>query len=70
MPAMPAMPAQDVFYDKMISDPRVSHFFNGVDMKQLRNHQVHLQCLTVLSSLSDTVGCQLAAALSSRELQA
>ncbi|EIE20060.1 hypothetical protein COCSUDRAFT_18855 [Coccomyxa subellipsoidea C-169] len=31
--------AVDLFYDKMIDDPRVSYFFEGVDMKKQRAHQ-------------------------------
>lgn len=31
---------QDLFYDKMIADPRVSYFFEGIDMKKQRAHQV------------------------------
>ncbi len=32
--------AQDLFYDKMIADPRVNFFFEGIDMKKQRAHQV------------------------------
>ena len=31
---------QDLFYDKMMADRRVSYFFEGVDMKKQRAHQV------------------------------
>lgn len=31
---------QDVFYQKMLGDPRVNFFFEGVDMKAQRAHQV------------------------------
>ena len=34
--------AQDIFYDKMIADPRVNYFFEGIDMKKQRDHQVRL----------------------------
>lgn len=32
--------AVDVFYGKMLADPRVSFFFDGIDMKAQRGHQV------------------------------
>lgn len=44
------MSAQDLFYDKMIDDPRVSYFFEGVDMKKQRAHQV----CTLFPSIADT----------------
>lgn len=31
---------QDLFYDKMMADPRVNYFFEGIDMKKQRAHQV------------------------------
>lgn len=30
----------DKFYDKVINDDRVKHFFENIDMKRQRNHQV------------------------------
>lgn len=32
--------AVDLFYDKMLADARVSYFFDGIDMKKQRAHQV------------------------------
>lgn len=29
----------DKFYEKMISNEKVKHFFDGVDIKKLKNHQ-------------------------------
>ncbi|CAL8471141.1 g10683 [Coccomyxa elongata] len=31
--------AVDLFYDKMMADPRVNYFFEGIDMKKQRAHQ-------------------------------
>lgn len=31
--------AVDLFYDKVLADDRISHFFEGVDMKRQRAHQ-------------------------------
>lgn len=31
--------AVDLFYQKVLADPRIKHFFEGVDMTRLRNHQ-------------------------------
>ncbi len=33
---------QDLLYNKMMADSRVSPFFEGIDMKQQRAHQVGL----------------------------
>ena len=44
--AMRVSPMQDLFYDKMLADDRVNFFFQGVDMKKQRAHQVsHPACL-------------------------
>lgn len=32
--------AVDRFYEKVLADPRISHFFDGVDMDRQRRHQV------------------------------
>ncbi len=32
---------QDVFYGKVMADDRINYFFNGVDMKKQRVHQVY-----------------------------
>ena len=34
------MSVQDIFYKKMLDDERVNYFFEGVDMKKQRSHQV------------------------------
>lgn len=31
---------QELFYDKMLADPRISYFFDGIDMRKQRAHQV------------------------------
>lgn len=32
--------AVDIFYDKVVADPRIAHFFEGVDMKAQRAKQL------------------------------
>ena len=34
---------QDLFYNKMLADPRLNFFFEGIDMQQQRGHQVQSQ---------------------------
>ena len=47
---------QDLFYDKMMADDRVNFFFNGVDMKRQRAHQVsHPACLLTGSCVLATL---------------
>ena len=47
---------QDLFYNKMMADDRVNFFFNGVDMKQQRAHQVsHPACLLTGSGVLSTL---------------
>ncbi|MFC4075354.1 group I truncated hemoglobin [Salinithrix halophila] len=29
------------FYDRVIQDPRLNHYFQGMDMNRLRQHQMH-----------------------------
>ena len=31
--------AVDLFYQKVLADPRINHFFDGVDMQKQRAHQ-------------------------------
>jgi truncated hemoglobin YjbI len=38
---------QEVFYGKMLSDERVSFFFEGVDMKKQKGHQVHISPVAI-----------------------
>jgi hemoglobin len=34
--------AVDAFYERVLADPQVAHYFTGVDMPRLRRHQVQL----------------------------
>lgn len=42
---------QDIFYDRMLADPRVAHFFDGIDMKKQRAHQVSAPLRPLASSV-------------------
>ena len=45
---------QDVFYNKVMADDRLNHFFEGIDMKAQRVHQVcdtsHFFIITLTAS--------------------
>jgi hemoglobin len=34
--------AVDDFYDRVVSDPQLAHFFEGIDLPRLRRHQTAL----------------------------
>ena len=54
-PALQA--AVNVFYDKMLADPRVSHFFDGLDMRVQRAHQVWSFCISSPCCKRKSYGC-------------